>query len=83
MNMSIPNLNCASGFSTEFMKVIFIKIGPEFYLMNMIASADRNRLPGYCCKPMIVRIFFRLRNSNAALDFMDMPLHFISLILFG
>ena len=74
VHMPVSDSNGPAGFSIKLMKVVFVKIRPEFYLMNMIAFPNWNCLTGHSSKPMVMRIFLRLSNLNASLDFMNMEL---------
>ena len=72
MNMPIANPDGSGGFATKYVEMIFIEIGAELYLMNMIFAADGNNLAGHGRKAMVVRINLGLRYFDAAQHLMHM-----------
>lgn len=75
MDMSaVANRNRALCFSCELMKMVLVKIRPEFYLMNVVAHPDGNDFTGHRCKPMVVRVGCGFRNPKATKHFVDVGL---------
>ena len=73
---AISNGNRALRSSREFMKMVLVKIRPEFHLMHMVTCSNRNHITGHNCKSMIVRVRRGLGNPDTAKDFMDVRLFF-------
>jgi len=44
VNMPVAHRNNAGGSAKKLMKVIFIKIGTEFHLMEMVAVSEKDFL---------------------------------------
>ena len=75
MNMpAIANRDSALGSAAEFMEMVFVKICPKLYIMNMVALPRRNDLAGHYRKSMIVWVCLRFGNLNTANHLMNMGL---------
>ena len=81
MDVPVPYLDGSGCPPTEFMKMVLIEIRTESHFMKMVLSPALNRLSGYGCKSMVMRIFFALCYLNAALYLVNMFLLIMTAII--